>query len=148
MEVTIKQCNGGLDQACTRDRWAHACDGVIIRQEDKGSSLVCRSAVWTPAVQICSGALQEHGNKLSATTAAMYLLLHAQTVWQHTCMSRILLYGIHEALLCLAGTLSLYGVSGRRDKLIKAHKGAVTSLQWSFDGKSLRQAVALYLSKY
>ena len=36
----------------------------------------------------------------------------------------------------LPGSFSLFGVSGRRDKLVKAHKGAITSMQWSTDGET------------
>ena len=33
-----------------------------------------------------------------------------------------------------AGSFSLFNASGRRDKQIKAHKGAVTSLRWNIEG--------------
>ena len=33
-----------------------------------------------------------------------------------------------------AGSFSLFNASGRRDKQIKAHKGAVTSLRWNTEG--------------
>ncbi len=33
-----------------------------------------------------------------------------------------------------AGSFSLFGTSGRRDKQVKAHKGAVTALQWNLEG--------------
>lgn len=33
-----------------------------------------------------------------------------------------------------AGSFSLFNASGRRDKQVKAHKGAVTSLHWNLEG--------------
>ena len=35
-----------------------------------------------------------------------------------------------------AGTFSLFGSTGRRDKQVKAHKGAVTALKWNLDGET------------
>ncbi|DBA75301.1 hypothetical protein WJX77_003211 [Trebouxia sp. C0004] len=44
------------------------------------------------------------------------------------------------AVACTDGSFNLFGGSGRRDKQIKAHKGAVTALQWSPESTAILTA--------
>ncbi|KAL3133954.1 Intraflagellar transport protein 80 [Trebouxia sp. C0010 RCD-2024] len=41
------------------------------------------------------------------------------------------------AVACTDGSFSLFSTSGRRDKQVKAHKGAVTSLRWNLEGTAI-----------